>query len=146
MAPIRDLLALLDERSLVDVVFGDHPANDPATRPIETFTSHGCAVLALALAALTGRPVVVLVQGGEPLHAVLATGDRYLDADGLHTGERLRSRWAVIADAPASTIAFRPYDADAAAHYAPSFATGEVERLATRLAADIPELIAALRG
>lgn len=146
MAPIRDLLALLDSRALVDAVFGDHPANDPAVRPIEIFTAHGCGVLALALASLTGRSVQVVYHAGEPLHAVLSIGDRLLDADGLHTPDALRRTWASITDAPLSRIELRPYDGVAEAWYAASTASGEVERLATRLGTGVPALIAALRA
>jgi hypothetical protein len=146
MAPIRDLLALLDDRLLVDAVFGDHPANDPSVRPIEIFTAHGCGVLALALASLTGRPINVLYHAGEPLHAALSTGDRLLDADGLHTPDALRRAWASITDAPLSRIELRPYDGEAEAWYAASIASGEVERLATRIAAGAPALVAALRA
>jgi hypothetical protein len=142
----HSLRSALDDRELVDAVFGDHPANDPASPPIEVFTSHGCAVLALALRSLTGRPVAVAWLGEEPLHAALVVEGGYLDADGGATPAGLRARWAAIAAVPADAVTLRPYDAAAARWYEPGMTPDQVERLARLLAARIPGFIEALRG
>ena len=143
MSPIRALLDLLDERAVVDTVFGDHPANDPTGRAIEIFTTHGCAVLALA--RLTQRPMVVVYHLDEPLHVALSTGDRFLDADGLTTPDALCARWAAIVEQPEHELELRGYDPVAAAHYHRAETDGEVDRLAVILAQRVAPLISALQ-
>jgi hypothetical protein len=146
MQTLSSLRSALDDRALVDAVFGDHPANDPATAPVEAFTSHGCAVLALALRDLTGRAVAVAWLGEEPLHAALVVEGGYLDADGAATPTMLRARWAAIAGVPAEAVTLRPYDADAARWYEPAMTPDQVAVLARLLDVRVPSLIRALQG
>ena len=145
MSPIRELLDLLDERAVVDAVFGNHVANDPTGRPIEIFTTHGCAVLALALARLTQRPMVVVYHLDEPLHVALSTGDRLLDADGLTAPDALCARWAAIVEQPEHELELRGYDPAAAAHYHRAETDGAVDRLAAILAQRVAPLISTLQ-
>ena len=146
MSTSQSLRSALDDRALVDAVFGDHPANDPATAPVEAFTTHGCAVLALALRDLTGRTVAVAWLGEEPLHAFLAVDGGCLDAEGLATPAALRARWAAVCDVHPSEVTLRPYDADAARWYEPAMTPDQVAVLARLLDVRVPSLIRVLRG
>ena len=142
------LLRLLDDRTLVDAVLGDHPANDRMTAPREACLVHGCGLLAETLVLLGGGAPVLLSCGGEPLHAAVRHAGGYLDADGWSDEATLRARWAAIVASDPAAIRVEPYGAAGEGWFraADPELDARIEQLADELIRRDPALVGALRA
>lgn len=148
MSAAEHLTLLLADRSLVDAVLGDHPANDPSLPPAEAFLVHGCGLLAETLALLGGGAPVALRYNGELLHVALHNSGGYLDAEGWSDEATLRRRWAEIIECEPDEIEIGAYDAAAAAWFraADPELDARVERFADELVRRDAGLVAALHA